>query len=58
MFFALFKVIEIEELSDATQAVEWARGVVQDPELRRALADGVVDALSERANRGGGESRA
>ena len=48
MFYALFRVVEIEELSGADRAVEWARGMVDDPVLRRAFADGVVDAVSRR----------
>ncbi|MDQ4048917.1 MAG: hypothetical protein M3131_05985 [Actinomycetota bacterium] len=48
VFYALFRVVEIEELSDAERAVEWARGMVEDPVLRRAFGDGVIDAVSER----------
>ncbi len=51
MFYALFRVVEIEELSDAEKAVEWARGMVDDPVLRRAFGDGVIDAVSERVKR-------
>ena len=49
VFFALFRVVEIEELSGAEKAVEWARGMVEDPVLRRAFADGVIEAVAERA---------
>jgi hypothetical protein len=49
VFYALFRVIEIEELSDAAKAIEWARGMVDDPVMRRAFADGVISAVSERA---------
>ena len=49
MFYALFRVVEIEELSGADRAVEWARGMVEDPVLRRAFADGVIEAVAERA---------
>ncbi len=51
MFYALFRVVEIEELSGADRAVEWARGMVDDPVLRRAFGDGVVDAVSARSRR-------
>nr|MBA2439680.1 hypothetical protein [Thermoleophilaceae bacterium] len=44
VFYALFRVVEVEELSGAEQAVEWARGMVDDPLLRRAFGDGVIDA--------------
>ncbi|MBA3299276.1 MAG: hypothetical protein H0U24_04255 [Thermoleophilaceae bacterium] len=49
VFYALFRVVEVEELSGAEQAVEWARGMVDDPVLRRAFGDGVVDAVERRA---------
>ncbi len=52
VFYALFRVVEIEELSGPDEAVEWARGMVDDPVLRRAFGDGVVDAVSARAERG------
>jgi len=48
VFYALFRVVEIEELSGPEKAVEWARGMVDDPLLRRAFADGVVDAVERR----------
>ena len=57
MFYALFRVVEIEELSDADKALEWARGIVDDPVLRRAFGDEVIDAAKERAKRDAGESR-
>jgi hypothetical protein len=41
--------VEIEELSDATSAVEWARALVEDPVLRRAFGDGVIEAVEKRA---------
>ena len=49
MFYALFRLVEIEELSDAAKALEWARGMVDDPVMRRAFADGVITAVGERA---------
>lgn len=53
VFYALlFRVVEIEELSDAAKAVEWAREMVEDPVLRRAFGDGVIDAVGERAKGG------
>ena len=48
VFYALFRVVEIDELSDAEKALEWARGMVDDPALRRAFGDGVIDAVSQR----------
>lgn len=48
VFYALFRVVEIEELSGAEKAVEWARGLVDDPDMRRAFGDGVVDAVRDR----------
>jgi len=48
VFYALFRVVEIVELSDSEKAVEWARGLVEDPVLRRAFGDGVIDAVGER----------
>ena len=51
MFYALFRVVELEELSDADRAVDWARGLVEDPVLRRAFGDGVIAAVAERAKR-------
>jgi hypothetical protein len=57
VFYALFRVVEIEELSGAEKAVEWARGMVDDPKLRRAFGDGVIDAVGRRANAEAGESR-
>ena len=54
IFYALFRVVEIEELSGSEKAVEWARGMVDDPALRRAFGDGVIDAVAARAKRQGG----
>lgn len=48
MLHALFRVVEIEELSGAEKAVEWARGLEDDPDMRRAFGDGVVDAVRDR----------
>ncbi len=53
VFYALFRVVEIEELSDPEKAVQWARGMVDDPVLRRAFGDGVIKAVAARA---GGEA--
>jgi len=49
IFYALFRVVEIEELSNAEDAVEWARSLVEDPVLRRAFGDGVIDSVARRA---------
>ena len=56
VFYALFRVVEIEELSGAERAVEWARGMVDDRVLRRAFGDGVIEAVLERGTGGAGES--
>ena len=47
-------MVEIEELSDAAAAVEWARSLVEDPVLRRAFGDGVIDAVEHGAVGDGG----
>jgi len=54
VFYALFRVVEIEELSDAEKAVEWARGMVDDPVMRRGFGNGVVDMLDARAREDAG----
>ena len=51
VFYALFRVIEIEELSGSEKALEWARAMVDEPELRRGFSEGVLQALKERAER-------
>ncbi|MBA3262310.1 MAG: hypothetical protein H0T69_07575 [Thermoleophilaceae bacterium] len=51
VFYALFRVVEIEELADAEKAVEWAQGIVDDPTLRLAFGDGVIGAVADRARR-------
>jgi hypothetical protein len=38
VFYALFKIVEVDELMGPDKAVEWARSVVDDQELRRAFA--------------------
>ncbi len=48
IFYALFRVIEIEELSGAEDAVEWARGVVDDEALRKAFSAEIVRSVVER----------
>ena len=47
IFYALFRVIEIEELSGAEDAVKWARGVVDDASLRKACSEEIVSAVVE-----------
>ncbi len=42
-------MVEIEEFSDAEEAVDWARSMVDDPVLRRAFGDGVIDAVAKGA---------
>ena len=45
IFYALFRLIEIDELSGPEQAVEWAKAMVDEPELRRGFSEGVLEAL-------------
>ncbi len=47
IFYALFRVVEIEELSGAERAVEWARSAVEDPELCEGLAVAVRERASD-----------
>jgi hypothetical protein len=49
VFFALFRVVEIDELSGPEKALEWARAMVDEPELRRGFTDGVLRAFDARA---------
>jgi hypothetical protein len=49
VFYALFRVVEIEELSGSEKAMEWARAMIDEPELRRGFAEGVLKALAERS---------
>lgn len=51
VFYALFRVVEIDELSGPEKAVEWARSMTEEPELRRGFSEGVLQALAERAAR-------
>ena len=51
VFFALFRVVEIDELSGPEKALEWARAMVEEPELRRGFADGVLKAFEARTER-------
>ena len=39
LYYAFFRVVEIDELSGADRAVEWARMVVEEPDFRQAFAD-------------------
>lgn len=56
VFYALFRVVEIEELSGSDAAVRWARGLVDDPVMRRAFGDGVIKAVAERESGDAGSS--
>ena len=49
VFFALFRVVEIDELSGPEKAVEWARAMVDEPELRLGFTNGLLQALDDRA---------
>lgn len=51
VFFALFRVVEIDELSGPEKAIEWARAMVEEPELRRGFTDGFLKAFDARAER-------
>lgn len=55
VFYALFRVVEIEELSGPEKAVEWARSVVEDADLRLAFANRVREVARDRAQ-GRGQS--
>jgi hypothetical protein len=44
VFFALFRLVEIDELAGPEEALTWARTVVESAELRR----GLVESVSER----------
>ena len=48
VFFALFRVVEIDELSGAEKAVEWARAMVDEPELRLGFTQGFLQAFDAR----------
>jgi hypothetical protein len=48
VFYALFRVVEIDELSGPEKALEWARMVVEDAGYRRAFADNVRRAVASR----------
>lgn len=52
VFYALFRVVEVEELSGPERAVDWARGLVEDGTLRRAFADGVLRNMRRREESG------
>ena len=41
IFFAFFKLLEIEELSGPEEALKWARMVVEDADYRASFADQV-----------------
>ena len=48
VFFALFRVVEIDELSGAEKALEWARAMVDEEELRRGFSEGLLRARGDR----------
>jgi hypothetical protein len=41
LFFAFFKLLQIEELSGREEALEWARMVLEDADYRASFADQV-----------------
>jgi hypothetical protein len=47
VFYALFKVVEVDELMGPDKAVEWARSVVDDDDLRRAFAREIHERAAE-----------
>jgi hypothetical protein len=51
VFFALFRVVEIEELYGPEKAVEWARSMVDDDEFRGAFAERLLARRAERDRR-------
>ena len=58
VFFALFRVVEIDELSGAEKALEWARAMVDEEELRRGFSEGVLHAREERLEGSGPQPQA
>lgn len=56
IFYALFRVVETEELAGAEEAVNWARGMVDDTSLRKAFSAGVIKAVVEQAAAAAGDS--
>jgi hypothetical protein len=49
IFFALFRVVEIEEYAGAEKAIEWARSVLEDRQLREAFADSIGERLDAKS---------
>jgi hypothetical protein len=45
VFFALFRVVEIDEYAGPEKALEWARSVIEDRQLRDAFADSIGERL-------------
>jgi hypothetical protein len=48
VFYAMFRLVEIDELSGPEKALDWARMVVEDEGYRRAFADNVRRAVAAR----------
>ena len=48
VFYALFKVVEIEELRGCEEALNWARMVLEDSDYRQTFADRVRQAVTAR----------
>ncbi len=48
VFLALFRVVEIDELSGAERALEWAHAMVDEEELRLGFSEGVLHAREQR----------
>ena len=48
VFYALFRLVEIDELSGSEKAMEWAKAMLDEPELRRGFSEGVLEALARR----------
>ena len=51
VFYAVFRIVEIDELSGPEKAIEWAKAMVEEPEMRQAFSEGVLKELADRAQR-------
>jgi hypothetical protein len=50
VFYTLFRVIEIDEYAGPEKALEWARSVVEDRQLREAFADSISERLEAKVS--------
>ena len=51
VFYALFRVAAIDDLAGPEKALEWARSMTEDAELRGAFAQRLLEELDARAAR-------